>query len=45
MAFDTDLALRVREGLLTVSGAMPDDAALQDWLSHCFAFVRTLPPK
>jgi len=22
-----------------------DDAALQDWLSHCFAFVRTLPPK
>lgn len=64
MAFDPDLALRVREGLLTVSGALPDekrmfgglcfmiaadtvadDAALQDWLSLCFAFVRTLPPK
>ena len=111
MALDADLALRVREGLLTVSGALPDekrmfgglcfmiagnmccgilgdrlmarvgpdaystllakpgagemdftgrpmkgmlmidadtvadDAALQDWLSHCFAFVRTLPPK
>ena len=22
-----------------------DDAALHDWLSHSFAFVRTLPPK
>jgi hypothetical protein len=25
MAFDSDLALRVREGLLTVSGALPDE--------------------
>ena len=111
MAFDADLAQRVREGLVAISGALPDekrmfgglcfmiagnmccgilgdrlmarvgpdaytallgepgagemdftgrpmkgmlmidadtvadDAALQDWLSHCFAFVRTLPPK
>ena len=111
MAFDADLAQRVREGLLAVSGALPDekrmfgglcfmiagnmccgilgdrlmarvgpqaherlstepgagemdftgrsmkgmlmidaetvaeDAALAFWLTHCFAFVRTLPPK
>lgn len=111
MAFDADLAQRVREGLLAVSGALPDekrmfgglcfmiagnmcsgilgdrlmarvgpqaherlsaepgagemdftgrpmkgmlmvdaetvaeDAAFAFWLTHCFAFVRTLPPK
>jgi len=111
MAFDAELAQRVREGVLAVSGALPDekrmfgglcfmiagnmccgilgdrlmarvgsdayaallgepgagemdftgrpmkgmlmidadtvadDAALQRWLTHCFAFVRTLPPK
>ncbi len=22
-----------------------EDVALQRWLTHCFAFVRTLPPK
>ena len=36
----------IQTGMLMIDAdTVADDAALQDWLSHCFAFVRTLPPK
>ena len=41
-----DVTGRPMKGMVMVDAdAIADEAALQRWLSHCFSFVRTLPPK
>jgi hypothetical protein len=41
-----DFTGRPMKGMLMVDAeTVAEDAALAFWLTHCFAFVRTLPPK
>lgn len=45
-AGEMDFTGRPMKGMLMIDAdTVADDAALQRWLAHCFAFVRTLPPK
>ena len=45
-AAEMDFTGRPMRGMIMLeSDAVADEDALQEWLGHCFAFVRTLPPK